>query len=244
MAQTLQAIDISHYQPEPDFAKVKAAGIVGVIFKATQGTSYVDDTYKSREGKALAAGLKTSTYHYLEGGNITAQMDHYLSTIDAPQGARVCLDHEADATRTELEQAVSYIQSKRPDLQVTIYSGHLIKDQLGSAKSAVLATTSLWLAQYTTGTPSWPKGTWPTWSLWQFTDQATVAGISGKVDGNTFNGSNENLAKWFGPVTAPAPTPTPEPSPTGDIAIVIDTPGGFDFTVSITVNGKTKTVTV
>lgn len=241
MAQTVMVVDLSHYQAEPDFSAVLAGGVVGLIFKATQGTSYVDDTYKDREKKAIAAGLKTSTYHFFETGNVEKQMDHYLATVQPPTGARVCIDHEPNSngvspSRSELEQAVSYLFTKRPDLQVTIYSGHLIKDQLGSARSDILAKTSLWLAQYTTGTPSWPKGTWPTWSLWQFTDSAKVAGFKAPVDGNTFNGSAENLRKWFGPASTVDPAPSPSPAPAEgvvDIDLVVSAPVGVKVVVSI-----------
>ena len=87
---------------------------------------------------------------------------------------------------TNLCDAVGNLLQMRPDLQVTIYSGHLIKEQLGSTKNDYLAeNTSLWIAQYTTAAaPSWPTATWPLWSLWQYTDKATVDGITKPVDGN------------------------------------------------------------
>ena len=43
-------------------------GIVGVIHKATQGTTYVDETYASRRVEALACGLLWGAYHFGVGG--------------------------------------------------------------------------------------------------------------------------------------------------------------------------------
>jgi lysozyme len=230
-------VDLSHWNPTPDWKKLKADGCVGVIHKASEGTSYVDNMLFSRASAAIAAGLCWSTYHFLKAGNIQAQMDHYLKTVNPKQGERMCIDHEEKATLGELEAAVSYLHAKRPDVQVTVYSGHLIKEQLGSAFNATLAATSLWIAQYTTAAaPSWPSGTWPQWSLWQYTDKASAAGVSAPVDGNRWNGDPANLPLWFGPATVAPPVPEPEPTPTpATVSIAIAaSPGTL---ISVTVNG-------
>lgn len=207
-------IDLSHWNPTPDWAALKAGGTVGVIHKATESTGYVDDELFVRAKDAMAAGLKWSTYHFLRPGSLPKQMDHYLATIDPVEGERVCLDHEdRGVTIGDLEYCVNYLRNKRPDLQICIYSGHVIKEQLGNKPSPVLATTSLWIAHYTGATaPTWPTQVWPTWSLWQYTDKATVQGISKPVDGDRFNGSAEQCLAWFGPAVQPAPEPEPEPS--------------------------------
>jgi lysozyme len=239
-------IDLSHHNPTPDWAKLKAGGVVGVIHKATEGASYVDDQLFSRAKAAMAAGLKWSTYHFLKDSDPAKQMAFYLATVDPVQGERVCIDHETDGvTLEQLKDAVQYIFDHRPDLQVTIYSGHLIKDQLpNTVDDEVLDRTSLWIAHYTSATaPTWPTGTWPEWSLWQYTDSASVAGISQKVDGDRFNGSPENCAKWFGPVSEepqPAPQPPDEEPVVGGlmayghkVEVVIDSGG-----VAVDVDGR------
>ena len=69
------------------------------------------------------------------------------------------------------------------------------------------------IAQYGS-TVSWPTKTWPQWSLWQYTDRATVDGITGPVDGNKWNGSEEALVAWLSPAgQAPAPSPEPQTEP-------------------------------
>lgn len=234
-------IDLSHHNPTPDWQELRDAGTIGVILKATEGSSYIDDTWQQRAKQAFSAGLKVATYHFMRPGSMQAQMDHYLDETDAlmPLGSRVCLDHEDDdVSLDDLKAAVKCVMERRPDLQITIYSGHLIKDQLGSECDDFLGqNTSLWIAQYTNAaSPSWPVGTWPSWSLWQYTDRATVQGISSSVDANRWNGSSENLVKWFGPVDDVVPLP-PEPEPTVNVCdISINTTPGVR--VSVTVNGN------
>jgi len=230
----LVVVDMSHYQPTPDWQALIDDGIVGVIHKATEGTSYKDPTLFERARPAMDAGLKWSTYHFLRPGDMREQMDWYLNTIDPVQGERVCLDHEdSGVSLADLKEAVSYLIADPRGLQVTIYSGHVIKEQLSSGKDVYLAeNTSLWLAQYSS-TPSWPTATWPQWTLWQFTENAAVPGISGNVDGNRFNGTPENCARWFGPAGS---EPAPSPEPAKIVNIAIDTDDGVE--VRVTVNGE------
>lgn len=245
MANDLVVVDLSHWNEATDFPAAKKSGLIGIIHKATQGTTYVDDKYKNREQWARDSGLEWSTYHFLQHGNVDAQMDFYLKTINAPQGARVCLDYETESgkpspTLDDLKGAIRRIKAVRPDLQIAVYSGPLIKEHLGAKHDAELAETSLWLAQYTSGTPTWPTGTWPTWTLWQYSDGSaggqprTVPGITSPIDCNAFNGTRENCAKWFRAEATPEPAPTPVPQDK-EVKIEITAPEGV--TVVISVNG-------
>lgn len=219
-------VDLSHWNPTPDWAKLKAGGVVGVIHKATEGTGSVDATLFQRAKGAMDAGLYWSTYHFLRPGSMSAQMEHYIGTIQPVPGERVCLDHEdPGVSLNDLVSCVEAIRANRPDLQITVYSGHVIKDQLGAGYNQVLAeNTSLWIAQYTSAKePSWPKATWPLWSLWQWTDSETVPGISAPVDGDRWNGDPADLPGWFGPA-GEVPVP-PDPAPQTEV-LVVDVPAG------------------
>jgi GH25 family lysozyme M1 (1,4-beta-N-acetylmuramidase) len=224
-------IDLSHWNPTPDWVTLKTNGTIGVIHKATEGTTYLDDQLFSRAADAMAAGLCWSTYHFLKHGSAALQMAFYLNTIQPRQGERVCIDFEdADCTLDDLHKAVQYVFDVRPDLQVTVYSGHLIKEQLDEEHDPLLAKTALWIAQYTkAASPSWPQTTWPQWSLWQYTDKAQVVGVSAPVDGNRWNGSIGNLIRWFGP------TEQVVSEPKRQVHVAISAPP--DVEVLVTING-------
>jgi lysozyme len=229
-------IDLSHHNPTPDWAALKAGGTIGVIHKATQGTGFVDDQLFARARAAMDAGLKWATYHFLTTSDPETQMAFYLNTVNPVEGERVCIDHEPDQdgnapTLAQLKAAVQYILDYRRDLQITVYSGHLIEEQLGSTCDAFLAeNTSLWTAQYTSAAaPSWCEATWPTWSLWQYTEEANVQGVSAPVDGNKWNGSNEALIAWFGPKSEDV---TPEPEPES----VVSTVNAFGYSVDVVID--------
>jgi len=239
------AIDLSHHNTVSSFTSVAADDVIAVVHKATEGTTYVDDKYAERRKAALAAGLTFCSYHFLKHGSVEQQIAHYLKTAKPEPGERVVIDHEdAAVTLADLEAAVRAVMASDPSLQITVYSGHTIKEQLGSARNALLAeNTSLWLSQYTTGTPSWPTGTWPAWTLWQYSDKGSVAGISGACDVNRFNGSDDNAAKWFGPLgqsPAGAKQPAPgQPDQKSPILVDIMCPPGAN--IVITINGNVIT---
>jgi lysozyme len=236
-------IDISHWQPTPDFAEVKLGGTIGVILKATEGTSYQDPTLYERASAAKKVGLLTSTYHFMRPGAIYQQMEWYLNVVDPVYGERLCLDHEdSGVSLADLCDAVDYLLSERPDLQVTIYSGHVIKEQLGNAYNDYLAkNTSLWIAHYTSASePIWPSKTWPQWSLWQHTDKGSVRGIEGYVDANRFNGTEAQCIKWLSPATDEL-EPFPPDADGERVSVKIDITGPEDMIVSVDVNGERVT---
>lgn len=237
-SMTSPVIDISHHNPTPDWPRIKASGVIGVIHKATEGVSYQDPNLYQRARPAMDAGLAWSTYHFFHSGNPIGQMEWYLRIVDPRLGERLCIDHEADASLQELKDAVAFLRNERPDVQITIYSGHLIKDQLGDKRDDYLrANTSLWIAHYTSASaPTWPNNTWDMWSLWQWTDNESISGISAPVDGDRWNGSDDALVRWFGPAEVPVPEPKPPQPEVKQVAIDISAPEGVQFTVRV--NGE------
>ena len=85
-----------------------------------------------------------------------------------------------------------------------LYSGSLIKQQLGNNQDPILAQCFFWLAQY--GPTAVVPKNWPTWTLWQYTDgnvgpqPHSVPGI-GACDRDKFNGDLDGLKTLWG-VTA------------------------------------------
>lgn len=99
--------DTSHYQSEATFDRLmRDPKTKFMAIKATQGTGYVDPTFKHRwreMGKKLEPGKfdLRMAYHFLDRGNGRAQADHFLRTVGVhgklPAGTRLALDWEASA---------------------------------------------------------------------------------------------------------------------------------------------------
>jgi lysozyme len=232
---TTDVIDISHWQDKVDFAAIKKAGVVGVIAKCTEGTSYIDPTYEDRMNAAIEAGLCWGAYHFLKHGDIAAQMEWFDRNHDLSQGSRIAIDYEdSPCTLGDLQQALEALSKIDGTQQICVYAGGLLKGQIDPNKVYPwLEPYPLWLAQYTSGKISWPTNVWPTWTLWQFSDKGTVPGVSGACDVNAFNGTPENCARWFGPAMPPQPGPAPSDT---TVKIAIDVPEGVNL--QLVVNGE------
>lgn len=202
-----RVIDISHHNRVKNFATVKEDGIMAMIHKATQGTQYVDPTYRSHRKEAEDAGLLVGAYHFGVAGDAAAQAEHFVET--SGNDSLLVLDFEGnpqglDMSLLEAEHFVEHVYNltgRYPGL----YSGHTIKEALAHAgindpKQTVLSNCWLWIAHYNK-IPLIPK-IWNKWTLWQYTDGGAgmephkVNGI-GRCDRDMFNGTEEELSKLF-----------------------------------------------
>lgn len=193
-----KVIDLYHGDTVASFEEAFKAGIRGVIHKATEGKSLTDFAYVERREEALDAGLLWGAYHFLRPGNMRDQARRFVDHAAPTEATLLAVDHEDRGVRYDdlcafLAEAEGEIG--RPPI---LYSGFLIKEQLGSGSFAGLTRFRLWLAQYSQ-TPKWPSRVWQKPFLWQYTQRGEIAGIKGHVDLNSFDGSDEELAaQWSG----------------------------------------------
>jgi lysozyme len=199
-------IDISHWQDEIDFAAVKASGVIGVIHKCTEGDDYLDPTFEERRDKyaarrqsARTIGLLWGAYHFLRPGDMVEQANWFVRNVDDDAPTLLAADHEdpgvsLDDLKLFLE-TVRTLTGQRP----CVYSGHVIKEQLGGAGDVFLSRHRLWLAHYSSE-PSWPDHTWSTYWLWQYTDTGSCPGVTGNCDLNRFVGDDTDqlVEEWLG----------------------------------------------
>lgn len=198
-------IDISHHNGVGlDFVKAKANGIEGVIHKSTQGITFRDKMYVQNRQKALDAGLMFGAYHFGTNERGSEQADHFLSTVNPDPQTLLVLDYEpnySSQSTMRLDDAREFVETiaaMNGDRYPGLYSGHLIKDQLrNKPKDEILSQCFLWIAQYGPKVTNIPTNTWPTWTLWQYTEDGHVPGI-GYCDRNRFNGGLAQLQKLWG----------------------------------------------
>lgn len=201
-------IDISHHNGvRLDFGAAAAAGIKGVIQKATQGIMGVDPRFSANRAGVLAAGLLFGSYHFGDGSDGGAQAIHYLSVAKPSSNELVALDLEDNPAgpSMSLEEARAFVTAifDKIGKWPALYSGHTIKAMLEGRPDPVLARCPLWLAQYGPSAVL-PPG-WTAWSLWQYTDGAQpgsqpVDGI-GHCDRDRFNGSAADLPTFWASVS-------------------------------------------
>lgn len=195
------------------FKRAAAAGVWGIIHKATQGASYKDPAYSMRRKAAEASGLLWGAYHFNTAEPIAAQAIKFLDTAAPDANTSMWLDFENNAKGDmNAHQAITFMKlvEDRIGRQCGMYSGNRIKETiktLSSAEVEYLTSRRLWLCQY--GPHAVLPPGFKSYYLWQYTgdgmgsaphyvDGITVPGGKG-IDLNVYDGTIEQLkATWAG----------------------------------------------
>lgn len=199
-------VDLSHNNGNADFARARAAGIIGVIHKATQSTGFVDPAYARRRQAAGDAGLLWGAYHFGTGSDPVAQAGSFLKVADPADADLVVLDFEPNTTSPgndmSLDQARAFVNAVNAELgpRLGLYGGSFLKESLGGGSDEILGACWLWWAQYGP-VPRFPSN-WSSFTLWQYTDghhgnpPFAVDGI-GPCDRDIYQGTSDDLqTKW------------------------------------------------
>ncbi|MFZ0304856.1 MAG: glycoside hydrolase family 25 protein [Terracidiphilus sp.] len=176
MPNTDAVIDISHNNGNINLANAQQAGILGVIHKATQGTTFADPMYQANMAQAQQLGLLWGAYHFGNGDDGVAQATFFLNTVQPAAGTVLVLDFESNPASStmslqEAKDFVSHVQAVT-GIWPGIYGGSYLKEQLGSTPDPILQNCWFWLAQYGP-TAVLPPG-WANWTLWQYLDGSVV----------------------------------------------------------------------
>lgn len=206
----VEIVDVSVNQAvDTDWDKVKAAGVDGVIVKATEGVDYVDPHFYSHVLRASQAGLQVMAYHYLRVRSAieqdsTAQIREFCKTVQsAGLPARVAIDCEtAENGEAHAAEWISAIRPAVIEATVQMCVAPMIYTSRGewvSMGGVILATASdlsacpLWLAAYNdhpiAPAPWEPDG----WTFHQYTGTGRVDGIHGEVDRSRYRGTLDEL---------------------------------------------------
>src|SRR5262245_20125003 len=130
-------IDMSHWNVVHDFDEIAAAGVVAMIHKATEGSSYVDDKYYARQNGCREAGLLFGAYHFLRPGDQKQHAKHFVDT--AGHIDLYAADHEdPNVSLNDLKTFLNEVEKLTGKTPV-LYSGHVIKEQVGNSADQSLA---------------------------------------------------------------------------------------------------------
>lgn len=187
----IKGIDVSSWQGNIDWNRVRASGIDFAIIKAggSDAGFYKDKRFEQNVKGAAEAGVHVGAYYFVgplcnsaEAGALDAYKFHQIIkdfTLDYP----VYIDFEAPSGRdkqgnTDAAYAFcSYMES------LGYYAGIYASDVSGFKDRLIpdqLVRFDKWVAKYSTYEPNVIKN----WGMWQYSSKGNVPGISGYVDMN------------------------------------------------------------
>lgn len=187
---TYNGIDVSCWNGDIDFDKVRLSGVDFVIIKAggSDDSYYKDSYFETNYKKAKKAGLKVGCYFFVGSDFTTIEKGHenaiYFSNLirgkqfDYP----IYLDLESTSPTQKqgATQASIAFCNYLEDLgyYVGIYASSVsgFIDRLDTSK---LTQFDKWVAQYDFERPNTP-----THKIWQYSSTGNVSGVNGNVDKN------------------------------------------------------------
>jgi GH25 family lysozyme M1 (1,4-beta-N-acetylmuramidase) len=183
-----RGIDVSHWQGDIDWAKVKAAGIQFAIIKAggSDAGFYTDPRWEENYREAKANGIAVGAYYFVgpactsaEDGEADAQ--RFLAQLKGKQlEYPVFMDNEAQPVSAKAgitEATIAFCRTLEAagyfaGIYGSTYSG--FRDRMDDSK---LTPFTHWVAQYAS------KCTYGgAYGIWQYSSSGWVNGINGNVD--------------------------------------------------------------
>lgn len=196
MAKTI--LDVSRWQGNIDWDKVKASGLVSGVMLKTVSTNrklskrkdglYIDPTFERNYAECKRLGIPVGVYYYTYAVSHTSA-DAELSLLKTALTGKtfelpICVDVEDNKLRKLGKQALTDLTAyalatiERWGFYALLYTGlYFGRDNLYMG-GAALKPYDVWLAAYRSKkpTPGWNFG------LWQYTSKGKIPGVSGDVD--------------------------------------------------------------
>ena len=192
---TLVGIDISKWQGEVDFKKIKDAGCEFVIMrigvmKDKDSELVKDNTFDINYKNAKAAGLKVGIYVYSEANNVDTAVSNAEFIIDTLKGDKldfpVGFDWESWTYFNSMEMNLHMLNE-----MYDAFSERLAKDGYDTMLYASqnylnnvwmdLKDYKIWVARYSTNAPEIEK-TGNKFMIWQNANTGKIDGVDGDVD--------------------------------------------------------------
>jgi lysozyme len=185
-------VDLSNNNAGPiDFRRVRENGIRGVYLKCTEGRTYADRYFSEWRQEAQVAGLRTGAYHFARPDNNSpdAEAEWFLAHLPelTAKDWRPCLDFEVRPADADWARAFNQAVHAGIDLLPLLYTYPSFAAELHAEEPI---GSGLWLASYSRNDgsehPFAVPAPWRSTVGHQFTSNARVPGIPGRVDLSTF----------------------------------------------------------
>lgn len=175
---------VSQWQQRIDWLRVAATNPAFVYIKATEGVDHRDRRFLDNLVGATTNGVTVGGYHYFRADrDPVAQARWFIETLTETDGRMnlipgVDVEHlrpgqsGADLS-AQLEQFLETFTRTHPPPVIYTTTRFATRHALGEA----LARFPLWLGDYESALAPQVPTPWVDWTLWQYTESASVAGV-------------------------------------------------------------------
>jgi lysozyme len=205
MTDYVLGIDLSRYRDGVPLKTAKQQGVRFLICKATEGTDYIDHTYKPYQAEAKSIGM----YYCEQLGEVQFPPIVDVERINNTKpGTRLPIV-SIQSNRNHLKIVLNVIEEKT-GLKPMIYTNHATwQEQFGNWD--LIKEHEVWVANWRLGHSPYLPEPATEWHLHQYTSIYKIEGYYRGVDGNWFNGNEgefeQQLVEWDS-LWNPAPPPS------------------------------------
>jgi len=202
----IHGIDVSKWNGDIEWNKVRGSGVSFVFIKATEGGDMLDPRFHSYWKGARAAGVAHAPYHfYYFCSTADAQADWFIRNVPKeavhlppvldvewnPTSPTCTTRPPAATVRAEMKRFMDRIQAHYGKRPVIYTSVDFHRDNLVGA----FKDYHFWVRSVA----AHPKEIYPgrQWAFWQYTSTGVIPGISGGTDINVFAGDDRSWKKWI-----------------------------------------------
>jgi lysozyme len=198
----IQGIDVSYWQGEIEWQKVRDAGIHFAFIKATEGGDHLDPKFLDNWYAAKRAGIARGAYHFVYWCRPAHEQALWFMLNVPPDSDALppVLDVEWNShsktcpARIPRDKALAKIKIMLDAMQAHTGKRPIIYTDVKFHREVLegeFADYHFWLRSVAAKPESVYRGR--NWAFWQFTTTGHVPGIKGGVDRNSFYGAR---AEW------------------------------------------------
>lgn len=195
----LDGIDVSHYQGNIDWDKIREQGIDFAFIKATEGSSHVDPCFAENWNKAGKTSLMTGAYHFFSfDSSGESQARHYIDTVGTLQGKLApVIDLEYYGDKERNPPSKEDVKTNLTAMLHALEEHYHVKPIIYTTYKAYRDFIKGEFEEY----PLWIRNVYyppiyMEWTFWQYSDREVLEGYEGSekyIDRNVFRGSPEKM---------------------------------------------------
>lgn len=208
----VHGIDVSKWNGDINWMKVRQSGVSFAFIKATEGKDVIDPRFAEYAQNANNAGIANAPYHfYYFCSTADQQADWFIqnvprSAVTLPPVLDVEWNHTSKnckykpsplTVRSEMKRFMDRLEAyygKRPIIYTSVdfHRDNLVgefQDYHFWVRSVAAHPSKIYEARR--------------WAFWQYTSTGVIPGIKGDTDINVFAGTTKNWNNWVAAVNKP-----------------------------------------
>ncbi|MQW89040.1 GH25 family lysozyme [Sinorhizobium saheli] len=203
----VHGVDVSRWQGNIDWTKLRTQGANFAYIKATDGGDHLDPMFKKNWRRAKEAGLKRGAYHFFYWCRTAGeQADWFIRNVPREAGALppvIDVEYNGESSckrrlspervREKMQVFMDKLERHYGQRPIIYTAPDFYRDNLRGA----FLSHPFWLRSVA----AHPSKVYPgrKWVFWQYSGSGLSHGVDGRIDLNVFHGSEEDWHDWVSP---------------------------------------------